>query len=616
MPVILVVDDNEMNREILIERLTERGYDVAEAADGAEALTAIEARRFDLVVLDIMMPGLDGFTVLQRIRARHSISELPVIMATARGDRSDVVEALQKGANDYVVKPLDFAIAIARIETQLALKRANDEVRRLNERIARLTDSASDALRDAAAWSATVGEELAAEIGATALDVWLLDGPELRSPRESGRKPPTLETLALLSQKQSIVRDSEALFTISGMSGDLFGVVVAVGKRVWDDAEMRMLSTFARQLGSALELQSVRSELATAHARLEVRRQEMIDGGVDILQICPNCGRCYDHRQSRCPQDGWSLDAPRLLPFRVRGRYRFVRTITTGGMSTLFEAHDEKLDRAVALKLIKPEYFHDAAMRLRFEREQRAVARIDHPGVVAIFDSGEIDDSTLFFVMELLRGMNLGQALRRFGPGTPRQVAALARQLGPAIAAAHRAGFIHRDIKPDNIYLLDAGDGFRVKLLDFGITKRIGVDAHVTQTGTFIGTPAYMAPEQLRGETIDVRADVYSLAAVLYEALSGKRVAADSMPGEAFVDEMVAHQPPPIATLVAGVPIALSLLFSSALAKEAATRPDDAEAWASSVASLLETMPIDRKGWPQPLGVLPPEPPVMSTQPV
>jgi len=615
MPVILVVDDNEMNREILIERLTERGYDVAEAADGGEALSAIEERRFDLVVLDIMMPGLDGFTVLQRIRARHSINELPVIMATARGDRSDVVEALQKGANDYVVKPLDFAVATARIETQLALKRANDEVRRLHERIARLTDSAADALRDAVAWSSTVGDELAAEIGATSLDVWLLDGPNLRSSRGDGKNPPTLETLAVLAQKPFITHESEALFSISGMTGDLFGVVVAGGKRLWGDAETRMLSTFARQLGSALELQHVRNELADAHVRLETRRQEMIERGVDVLQICPNCGRCYDQRLSRCPQDGWSLDSPRLLPFRIRNRYRFVRTISSGGMSTLFEALDEKLDRAVALKLIKPEYFRDAAMRVRFEREQRAIARIDHPGVIAIFDSGEIDDSTLFFVMELLRGMTLGQALRRFGRGSPQQVAALARQLGAAIAAAHRAGFIHRDIKPDNIFLLDGGDGVRVKLLDFGITKRIGVDAQVTQSGTFIGTPAYMAPEQLRGEAIDVRADVYSLAAVLYEALSGARVAAEKIPGETYVDEMIAHAPPPIGSLVAGVPESLSSLVAAALSKDAALRPSDAEAWSSAVASALDSMP-EGTGWPQPLGVLPPEPPVMSTQPV
>ena len=455
MPVILVVDDSELNRQIAVERLAERGFVVAEAADGAEALREIEARRFDLVLLDVMMPGLDGLAVLRRIRELYTLAELPVIMATARGDRADVVEALRGGANDYVVKPLDFAVVAARIETQLAMKTAND---------------------------------------------------------------------------------------------------------------------------------GMRAELSAANARAQLRRQEMLDRGIDILHICPNCGRCYDQRTARCEVDGWALDAPRLLPFRVRGRYRFVRTITSGGMSALYEAHDEKLDRAVAVKLIKPEHFDDPTLRVRFEQEARAVARIDHPGVVRIFDSGDVDDGTLFFVMELLRGMNLGQVLRRHGPGSPRQVASLARQLGAAIGAAHRAGFIHRDIKPENIYLTDADDGFRVKLLDFGITKPIAFDPHVTQTGTFIGTPAYMAPEQFRGEEVDVRADVYALAAVLYEALTGRRVADGVEPDD---------------------------LFAAALAKDPANRPADAEAWATELALALSTQHSALgHGWPHPLGVLPPEPPV------
>jgi CheY-like chemotaxis protein len=459
MPVILVVDDSELNRQIAVERLAERGYVVAEAADGAAALREVEARRYDLVLLDIMMPGLDGLAVLRRIRELYALAELPVIMATARGDRADVVEALRSGANDYVVKPLDFAVVGARIETQLAIKAAND---------------------------------------------------------------------------------------------------------------------------------TMRAELSAANARAQLRRQEMLDRGIDILHICPNCGRCYDQRTARCLSDGWALDAPRLLPFRIRGRYRFVRTMSSGGMSALYEAHDEKLDRAVAVKLIKPEHFDDPTMRVRFEQEARAVARIDHPGVVFIYDSGDIDDGTLFFVMELLRGMNLGQVLRRHGPGSPRQVASLARQLGAAIGAAHRAGFIHRDIKPENIYLMDGEDGFRVKLLDFGITKPIGFDPHVTQTGTFIGTPAYMAPEQLRGEEVDVRADVYALAAVLYEALMGRRVA-DGVEPDA--------------------------MFAAALAKDPADRPTNAEAWANDFASRLECGGHAAVvGWPGSLGIAPPEPAVMSTQ--
>src|ERR1051326_7978669 len=148
--------------------------------------------------------------------------------------------------------------------------------------------------------------------------------------------------------------------------------------------------------------------------------------------------------------------------------------------------------------------------------------------------------------------------------------------------------FIHRDIKPENIYLMDAEDGFRVKLLDFGITKPIGFDAHVTQTGTFIGTPAYMAPEQLRGEDVDVRADIYALAAVLSEALTGRRVAEE---------------------------IADDARSAAALATDPAARPPDAEAWANTLAADLECGGhAAAVGWPPRLGNLPPQPAGMSTQ--
>src|SRR5256885_4955092 len=272
MPIVLVVDDNEPNRQIAVERLAERGFVVAEAADGAAALREIEDKRYDLVLLDVMMPGLDGLTVLRRIRELYALAELPVIMATARGDRADVVEALRSGANDYVVKPLDFAVVAARIETQLAIKAASD---------------------------------------------------------------------------------------------------------------------------------GMRAELSAANARAQLRRQEMLDRGIDILQICPNCGRCYDQRAARCAADGYALDAPRLLPFRVRGRYRFVRTLASGGMSALYAAHDEKLDRAVAVKLIKPEHIHDPAPRARLQQGAGAPPRFRRPpGGTASAPRG-LPDRPPFFLMWL-----------------------------------------------------------------------------------------------------------------------------------------------------------------------------------------------------------------------
>jgi CheY-like chemotaxis protein/tRNA A-37 threonylcarbamoyl transferase component Bud32 len=592
---VLVVDDNPFNREIAAEHLSSRGHRVLHAEGGRQALELIEREPVDAVILDVMMPGMDGREVLERIRERYALAELPVIMATARVERDEVVESLRHGANDYVLKPIDFPLLLARLDTQLALKRAHDEIRRAQARIAMLTESAAEALHDATVWSASVATELAALIGARSISVWLADGRAIWSVGETASHPPTDEQLQIATQKRVCVRGDETIVAVTGITGELFGALVVSKLATLGDAEQKLLFGFARQLGSALEVQRMRGELSAAQGRLVVRRQEMLDRGIDILQLCPKCGRCYDQRQERCDDDGRPLECPRLLPFRIRGRYRFVRSISTGGMAKLYEAHDEKLDRAVAVKLIKPEYFNDAEMRMRFEQEARAVARIDHPGVVAIFDSGELEEGSLFFVMELLRGINLGQLLQRHGRGTARQVAALVRQVGAALSAAHRAGFIHRDIKPDNIFLLEGGDAVRAKLLDFGIAKPIGVNSRLTQTGTFIGTPAYMSPEQVQGEPIDVRSDLYSLAAVIYEALSGTRVVPEK--ANVFVTDVVNAAPAPLAA----APEAVQQSLFAALAKRAEDRPADAGAWSASLAAALETMTSDATGWPRDL---------------
>jgi serine/threonine protein kinase len=265
-------------------------------------------------------------------------------------------------------------------------------------------------------------------------------------------------------------------------------------------------------------------------------------------------------------------------------------------MARLFAAVDEKLDRPVAVKIIKAEHFHDDELRVRFEQEARAVARIEHAGVSTAYDSGELEDGSLFFVMELLRGLNLAQMIHAYGRGTPRQVASLVRQAGAALAAVHRAGFIHRDVKPENIFLTEDRDGFRVKLLDFGIAKRIGSDANLTQIGTFIGTPAYMAPEQVEEADVDARTDLYSFAAVAYEALAGRRVTTEREVAKVF-REIVHVMPPPLSTLVPQTTPEVDRLFDAALAKVRDERPASLEQWAGEAATALETLD-GTEGWP------------------
>jgi serine/threonine protein kinase len=158
---------------------------------------------------------------------------------------------------------------------------------------------------------------------------------------------------------------------------------------------------------------------------------------------------------------------------------------------------------------------------------------------------------------------------------------------------------VHRDVKPENVFLVDDAGGFRVKLLDFGVAKTLRLGRGLTYTGMIVGTPAYMPPEQMEGEDVDTRADVYSFAAVAYEALTGRRAISASSAGRAISDIFTAV-PPAVSTLLPSVPAELDAAFEAALAKEAAYRPTDIQAWGAGVAQLLERLPPQPgvTGWP------------------
>ena len=601
---ILVVDDSEANRDMLARRLKLRGYSVSTAADGREALRAVEAGGFDLVLLDVMMPEISGFDVLGRLRESRSVSDLPVIMATALDASEDVVKALKLGANDYVTKPLDFAVVIARVETQLALKRAKDQVVELNrnlgeaqKRISALVESSAEALNDVRSWSAAVAKEIAQAIGAEELVVWVFDEERPDALTATTTTAPDLSEVRLMARRgRFIVHDAETLIPVCGLSGDVHGALVVRGLRVGELAS-KVLASFAHQLGGTLELKKMRKDLKASVDKRRASRQNMLDRGIDLLRICPSCRRCFDQRSTHCPNDNSELPEPSTLPFRIAERHRLIRVIGEGGMGTVFSARDERLERDVAVKIIKSEHFNNDLIRLRFEHEARSVARINHPGVVAVYDSGELEDLSLFIVMELLRGCDLAEIVNTFGRGTPKQVSSLLRQVGSALSAAHAIRLVHRDIKPENIFLTPHHEGFRTKVLDFGVAKELAKDRGITQTGTIIGTPLFMCPEQILGKPVDTRGDLYSLAAVAYLALTGRLATTGETLPEILLDVVQGTPPPVPSSLVTGLPCSIDKAFASALAKSPDDRPDDVESWVSSFVDDLEKAPADIDGW-------------------
>jgi len=196
------------------------------------------------------------------------------------------------------------------------------------------------------------------------------------------------------------------------------------------------------------------------------------------------------------------------------GKFELIRMIGHGAMGEVYLAKDPILDRPVAIKTIRLNASFEADAQSRFEREARMLVQVNHPGVVTVHDSGEVGDGSMYLIMERLFGMDLANALHRFGPGSPRQVASLIRQGADALDAAHRCHIVHRDIKPQNLFLVPVPGGFQVKILDFGLAKSLGGDAKLTQSGFLLGTPAYLAPEQILGRDSDVRSDLYSFAAL------------------------------------------------------------------------------------------------------
>jgi Protein kinase domain len=243
--------------------------------------------------------------------------------------------------------------------------------------------------------------------------------------------------------------------------------------------------------------------------------------------------------------------------------YRVEDVIGRGGMGVVYRAHDLRLKRTVALKLIAPELALDERFRERFARETELAMALEHPNVVPIYDAGEVD-GRLYLAMRLVDGTDLKALLAREGALEPAHAAAICGQVAKALDAAHAKGLVHRDVKPSNV-LLDASE--HVYLADFGLTRRLEEQGALAGDGRSIGTPAYLAPEQIEGRTVDGRADVYALGCLLFECLTGSV----PFPRASRLASAWAHleeEPPPPSEQRPELPTALDAVIERALAKE------------------------------------------------
>jgi tRNA A-37 threonylcarbamoyl transferase component Bud32/dienelactone hydrolase len=287
-----------------------------------------------------------------------------------------------------------------------------------------------------------------------------------------------------------------------------------------------------------------------------------------------------------------------LRPGTRVGAYEILDAVGAGGMGEVYRARDPKLGRDVAIKILPDAMRSDAGAHVRFEREARAVAALNHPHIITIYEIAS-SDGLEFIVMEFVRGRSLARVIPERGMPAA-QAVDIAHQIASALDAAHAAGIVHRDLKPANVMVTDAG---QVKVLDFGLAK-LATDAPpgamtttaplATQKGAVIGTVAYMSPEQARGQPVDIRSDVFSFGAVLYEMLAGCR----AFPGDTAVttlSNVLTHDPTPIGSIRQDVPAEVARLVTECLQRDRSARPPAAELVRRLAPTPLTARPSSRR---------------------
>ncbi|HKT09270.1 MAG TPA: protein kinase [Gemmatimonadaceae bacterium] len=314
-------------------------------------------------------------------------------------------------------------------------------------------------------------------------------------------------------------------------------------------------------------------------------------------KTCPQCGQTYDFEQRFCPRDGSTLRAPagsNLVGSVLADRYHIVRRIGEGGMGQVYLAEHVKMRRRSAVKVLHQGMVNDPDAIARFNREASNASQIQHPNVAAIYDFGETDDGLIYLAMEFIDGEPLRKMIERQGALTAIQAADITRQVADALEAAHEMGIVHRDLKPDNIMIARGRNGEDVaKVVDFGIAKATsGDDQKVTRTGLAIGTPEYMSPEQLSGDSLDNRTDIYSLGLVAFNMLTGQLPFPAVSSREAMIARLT-ERPRTLAEIKDDVawPAELQTVMDRALASQPQERYAHASDFGRDLVRAVDNMP-------------------------
>ncbi len=372
-------------------------------------------------------------------------------------------------------------------------------------------------------------------------------GHSTSHPSASGRVPTQFELLQTMEQVtrvQSFPEDlahlpqeeidwlqrlsSHLVIPVNDNDQELVGLVILGAKRseeTYSTHEKKQLVSVAGQIALAFENIGLQSLLGERNRIQREVLDRLRDRQINLVKECEICGRCFDQDAELCEFDRSQLVLSVPVERTISERYRLDRVLGKGGIGSVYEATDMRLDRRVAVKVLLGSVIDNPMVKRRFEREARIVAQLSHPNIVTLYDCGQTTVGNAFIVLELLRGFTLRTALKRHGRIPHQTLAEWFDQVLNALVAAHAAGIVHRDLKPGNVLITDTGRKSSVKLLDFGVAKiksnplqRQGL----TVPGVVLGTHGYMAPEQVVGDEVDERADIYSVGVMVLEALTGQ----------------------------------------------------------------------------------------------
>jgi len=342
--------------------------------------------------------------------------------------------------------------------------------------------------------------------------------------------------------------------------------LIALGRKRSEEPytpeDRELLRGIAVQMGVALDLSRLRKQVGSA-------------------SIAPGAGATQTFTPTKVT--GGSGGSSVTVGAVVDGKYRVDAIIGQGGMGAVFRAWDVRLERPVAIKVVRADLISDPDSRARFNRESKIVARLQHPSIVTVYDYGNLADGAAFLVMEFVPGEDLRHFLRREKRLDPARMAALMTGICGGVDIAHKAGIYHRDLKPENILLPESGTG--PKVVDFGVAKLTnagtGDGGTMSAVGTVVGTPAYMSPEQLRGEVVDARADVFSLGVMAYEMLTARKPYGGTSLFEIGMQQVEGKVD------LSGLKSEIAFVIRQSISYEKEKRPDSALAFANALRAAL-----------------------------